>query len=70
LQLFKNGAQIDGDKTVAFATYATEKALLMDANPNGTVALSEGIVFGTALSTADRKTLESNQGAYYGIPVS
>jgi hypothetical protein len=70
LQLFKNGTQIDGDKTVAFATYATEKAFLMDSNPNGTVALSEGIVFGTALSTTDRQTLETNQGAYYGIPVA
>jgi hypothetical protein len=70
LQLFKNGTQIDGDKTVAFTTYATEKAFLTDSNPNGTVALSEGIVFGTALSTADRQTLERNQGGYYTIAVS
>jgi hypothetical protein len=66
LQLFKNGTQIDGDKTVAFTTYATEKAFLMDSNPNGTVALSEGIVFGTAISTADRQLIERGQGAYYG----
>jgi hypothetical protein len=55
---------------VAFTTYATEKALLMDANPNGTVALSEGIVFGTDLSVTDRQTLERNQGAYYSIPIT
>jgi hypothetical protein len=70
LQLFKNGTQISGDQTVAFATYASGKAFLMDANPNGTVTLSEGIVFGTAISTAERQTFERNQGAYYGITVS
>jgi hypothetical protein len=70
LQLFKNGTQISGDQTVAFATYASEKAFLMDANPNGTIALSEGFVFGTALSTADRQLIERNQGAYYGIAVA
>jgi hypothetical protein len=70
LQLFKNGTQISGDQTVAFATYASGKALLIDANPNGTMALSEGIVFGTALSTTDRQTFERNQGAYYGITVT
>jgi hypothetical protein len=70
LQLFKNGTQIDGDKTVAFTTYATGKAFLIDANLNGTVALSEGIVFGTALSTTDRQTLERNQGQYYSISVA
>jgi hypothetical protein len=69
LQLFKNGTQIDGDKTVAFATYATEKAFLMDANPNGTVAVSEAVVFGTAISTTDRQLIERNQGEYYGILV-
>jgi hypothetical protein len=69
LQLFKNGTQIDGDKTVAFTTYATEKAFLMDANPNGTVALSGGVIFG-ALPIAERQTLERNQGAYYGITVA
>jgi hypothetical protein len=69
LQLFKNGTQIDSDKTVAFATYATEKALLIDANPNGTMALSEGIVFGTAISTTDRQLIERNQGEYYGTLV-
>jgi hypothetical protein len=70
LQVIKNGTQIDGDKTVAFATYASGKAFLMDANPNGTVALSEGIVFGAALSTTDRQILERNQGGYYTIAVS
>ena len=30
----------------------------------------EGIVFGTALSAADRQTLEQNQGQYYGITVA
>jgi hypothetical protein len=70
LQLFKNGTQISGDQTVAFATYASGKAFLMDANPNGTVTLSEGIVFGTAISTAERQTFERNQGAYYGITVA
>jgi hypothetical protein len=70
LQLFKNGTQIGLDEPVAFATYASGKAFLMDANPNGTMALSEGIVLGAALSTTDRQTLERNQGAYYGIAVS
>jgi hypothetical protein len=55
---------------VAFTTYATEKAFLTDSNQNGTVASSEGIVFGTALSTADRQTLERNQGQYYSISVA
>jgi hypothetical protein len=31
------------------------------------VAVSEAIVFGTALSTTDRQTIERNQGEYYGI---
>jgi hypothetical protein len=70
LQLFKNGTQIDGDKTVAFLTYGAEKAFLMDANTNGTVALSEGIIFGTALSTDNRQILERNQGQYYSISVA
>jgi hypothetical protein len=70
LQLFKNGTQIDTDKTVAFTTYATEKAFLTDSNQNGTVASPEGIIFGTALSTTDRQLLERNQGQYYGITVA
>jgi hypothetical protein len=70
LQVFKNGVQIDTDKSVAFATYASGKAFLMDANPNGTVALSEAIIFGTALSTAERQLIELDIGAYYGITVA
>jgi hypothetical protein len=55
---------------VAFATYASGKALLIDANPNGTMALSEGFVFGTALSTTERQLIERDIGAYYGITVA
>jgi hypothetical protein len=70
LQVFKNGVQIDTDKSVAFATYASGKALLIDANPNGTMALSEGFVFGTALFTTERQLIERDIGAYYGITVA
>jgi hypothetical protein len=69
LQLFKNGVQIDTDKTVEFTTYASGKAFLIDANPNGTVAYSEAIVFGTAISTTDRQLIEQNQGQFYGITI-
>jgi hypothetical protein len=67
LQVFKNGTQIDTDKSVVFTTYATDKAFLIDANPNGTISSLEAIVFGTALSTTERQTIESNQGQFYGI---
>jgi hypothetical protein len=68
LQLFKNGTQIDGNKTVNFQ--APDGRSLFSAGSAGTVASPEGIVFGTALSTTDRQTLERNQGAYYGIAVA
>jgi hypothetical protein len=32
--------------------------------------ISETIVFPSELSTADRQTIERNQGAYYGITVA
>jgi hypothetical protein len=70
LQLFKNGTQIDTDKSVAFTTYASGKAFLIDANPNGTVAYSEAIVFGTAISTTDRQLIERNQGQFYDISIT
>jgi hypothetical protein len=69
LQVFKNGTQIDTDKSVAFTTYATDKAFLIDANINGTVASPEALIFGTALSTTDRQLIESNQGQFYGITI-
>jgi hypothetical protein len=68
LQLFKNSTQIDGDKTVSFKL--PDGRSLFSPSFGGTVAVSEAIVFGTALSTTDRKILESNQGAYYGIAVA
>jgi hypothetical protein len=69
LQVFKNGTQIDTDKSVVFTTYATDKAFLIDANPNGTISSLEAIVFGTALSTTERQALERNQGQFYGITI-
>jgi hypothetical protein len=66
LQLFKNGVQIDGDKTVNFQAPDVRSLF----GPAGTVALSEGFIFGTALSTADRQLIERNIGAYYGIAVA
>jgi hypothetical protein len=66
LQLFKNGVQIDGDKTVNFQAPDVRSLF----GPAGTVALSEAIIFGTALSTTDRQLIERNVGAYYGITVA
>jgi hypothetical protein len=68
LQLFKNGTQIDGDKTVSFQL--PDQRSLFSPSSFGTVALSEAIIFGTALSTADRQLIERNIGAYYGIAVA
>ncbi len=68
LQLFKNGVQIDGDKTVSFQL--PDIRSLFSQAPTGTVALSEAIIFGTALSTADRQLIERNMGDYYGITVA
>jgi hypothetical protein len=65
LQVFKNGTQIDGDKTVSFQ--APDGRSLFSPSFTGTVAVSEAIVFGTALSTTERQTIESNQGQFYGI---
>jgi hypothetical protein len=67
LQLFKNGTQIDSDKTVSFHLPDFRSLFSLGG---GTVTLSEAIVFGTALSTTDRQLLERNQGAYYGITVA
>jgi hypothetical protein len=68
LQLFKNGTQIDGDKTVSFQL--PDGRAFFSSTALGTVAVSEGIVLGTALSTTDRQTLDRNQGQYYGITVA
>ena len=68
LQLFKNGTQIDGDKTVSFQL--PDAPSLFSVGSTGTTAVSEAIVFGTAISTTDRQTLDRNQGAYYGIAVA
>ena len=68
LQLFKNGTQIDGDKTVNFQL--PDGRAFFSSTALGTVAVSEGIVLGTALSTTARQTLERSQGAYYGIAVA
>jgi hypothetical protein len=64
LQLFKNGTQIDGDKTVSFQL-PDGPSLLSGNRTVGTTAVSEAIVFGTAISTTARQTLEINQGLYY-----
>jgi hypothetical protein len=68
LQLFKNGTQIDGDKTVSFQL--PDQRSLFSPSSFGTVSSPEGIIFGTALSTTDRQLLERNQGQYYGIAVA
>jgi hypothetical protein len=68
LQVFKNGVQIDGDKTVSFQ--APDGRSLFNPGFTGTAAVSEAIVLGAALSTTDRQTLERSQGAYYGIAVA
>jgi hypothetical protein len=68
LQVYKNGIQIDGDKTVSFL--APDIRSLFSQAPTGTVALSEAIIFGTALSTTDRQNLDRNQGKYYSITVA
>jgi hypothetical protein len=68
LQVFKNGTQIDGDKTVNFQAPGVRSLFTLDAF--GTTAVSESIVFGAALSTTDRQILERNQGVYYGITVA
>jgi len=68
LQLFKNGTQIDGVKPISFQL--PDGRSLFSSTWLGTVAVSEAIVLGTALSTTDLQTLVSNQGAYYGIEVA
>jgi hypothetical protein len=68
LQLFKNGTQIDGDKTVSFQ--APDGRSLFNPGFTGTAAVSEAIVLGTALSTINRQLIERSQGAYYGIAVA
>jgi hypothetical protein len=68
LQVFKNGVQIDGNKPVSFQL--PDGRSLFSSTWLGTVAVSEAIVFGTALSTTDRQTLERNEGDYYGITVA
>jgi hypothetical protein len=66
LQLFKNGTQIDGDKTVSFQL--PDQRSLLSPSSFGTVALSGGVIFG-ALPIAERQLIERNRGAYYGIPI-
>jgi hypothetical protein len=65
LQVFKNGVQIDGDKTVSFQ--APDGRSLFNPGFTGTVSSPEGFVFGPDLSTTALKILERDQGAYYGI---
>jgi hypothetical protein len=67
LQLFKNGTQIDGNKTVSFQ--APDGRSLFNPGLIGTTAVSGGVIFG-ALPIAERQLIERNRGAYYGIPVS
>jgi hypothetical protein len=68
LQVFKNGTQIDGNKTVSFQLPDAPSLFTLGAS-GGTAAVSEAIVFGTAISTTDRQTIERNQGQYYGITI-
>jgi hypothetical protein len=65
LQVFKNGTQIDVDKSVPFQLPVRQ--FLFSPESIGTATLSEGIVFGTAISTTDRQTLVNNQSTYYAI---
>jgi hypothetical protein len=66
LQLFKNGVQIDGDKPISFQAPDVRSLFLII----GTTAVSEAIIFGTAISTTERQTIEINQGQFYGITVT
>jgi hypothetical protein len=68
LQLFKNGTQIDGVKPISFQL--PDGRSLFSSTWLGTVAVSEAIVLGTALSTTERQLIERSQGAYYGIAVA
>ena len=68
---YVNGVQF-GSKSVAPPMYVGSVPIWVGGNGpsvgfclNGTV--SEAIIFGSALSTADRQTLEHNQESYYGI---
>jgi hypothetical protein len=67
LQLFKNGTQI-GNQGATFQL--PDGRSLFSQGSLGTVAVSEAIVFGTALSTTDLQTIERNQGAYYNITIT
>jgi hypothetical protein len=68
LQVFKNGTQIDGDKTVSFQL--PDQRSLFSPSSFGTTAVSEGFVFGTDLSTTDLQIIHRNAGAYYTVNVA
>jgi len=70
LQCFRNGIQIDTDKTVAFKTTPLNNKLLNGSQDNSALSedsLCEAVFFASAISTADRLLLDNNQKAYYGI---
>ena len=43
---------------------------ILSGGTTGQFGISELLIFSSAISTADRQTLERNQGAYYGVTVS
>jgi hypothetical protein len=73
LQCFRDGTQVDTDKTVAFKTTVNSNRLL-NGDTGGIFfsedSLSEAVFFRSALSPADRQLLERDQGNYYGYTVA
>jgi hypothetical protein len=72
-KLFKNGAQ--WDSATIPSVYTGVNSAIGSLNGAGSSlpfdgTVSEIIAFPSVLSTADRQTLERNQGAYYGITVA
>jgi hypothetical protein len=72
-KLFKNGAEWDSATITSVLTGVN--SAIGSLNGAGSLfpfdgTVSEIIAFPSVLSTADRQTLERNQGAYYGITVA
>ena len=69
-KLFKNGTQ--WDSATITSVYTGVNSAIGSSNATGSLnpfdgTVSELISFPSVLSTTDRQTLETNQGAYYGI---
>lgn len=77
-RLFANGSQLSTANSLSPVTYTNNLGVGMQglSAPGGTSpetligAIAEICLFPSSLSTADRQTLERNQGTYYGITVA